>query len=153
MDGELFNELVQTIFRFRNASMGNYSNGNISMKEIFVLLKILEQGETNQNIFTVELQKRLSITKPAMSQLFNSLESKGFITRDIDKKDRRKVVLTLTENGQKIVEEKKKNAEKTMNEIITRFGEKNTRELIDIFNKFADTIDEIAEERKKKQVN
>ena len=89
-------------------------------------------------LHTAELQKKLFISKPAVSQMYKSLEKKGYIYRETDKNDRRKVVVTLTPKGHEILQQVKEYFDDRLAEIITEFGEENTIQLIELFNRFAD---------------
>lgn len=60
-----------------------------------VLLLLAQQGAMNQK----EIQQHLSIKAGSASELISKLESKGFLQRSRDLKDKRRVVLSLTEKG------------------------------------------------------
>ena len=48
-----------------------------------------------------ELSNKLSVPKQTMTNLLTELEEKKMITRTIDKKDRRRIIVKLTPNGLK----------------------------------------------------
>ena len=60
----------------------------------------------------------------------NTLEKKNYIIREIDPKDRRKVSISATPEGKAAAEQSKKKFDELWNEILTRFGEDNMRQLI-----------------------
>ena len=62
----------------------------------------------------------------------NTLEKKKYITREIDPKDRRKVSISATPEGKAAAEESKKKYDEIWDEILTRFGEDNMRQLLDL---------------------
>ena len=82
------------------------------------------------NLDVPKMQKKLNISKPAISYLLNTLEKKNYITREIDSKDRRKVSISATPEGRAAAEQSKKKFDELWNEILTRFGEDNMRQLI-----------------------
>lgn len=47
-----------------------------------------------------ELIRELRISKQAASQLVETLVTRGYLQRDVDESDRRKLTITLTERGQ-----------------------------------------------------
>ena len=51
------------------------------------------------NLDVPGMQKKLHISKPAISYILNTLEKKNYITREIDPKDRRKVSISATPEG------------------------------------------------------
>ena len=57
-----------------------------------------EESCTNLNV--PKMQERLRISKPAVSYILNTLEKKNYITRTIDPKDRRKISISTTAEGQ-----------------------------------------------------
>lgn len=60
-----------------------------------VLAMLAQFGPMNQR----ELQQKLSIKPGSVSELISKLEDKGCVDRTRDEKDRRRVVITLTEKG------------------------------------------------------
>lgn len=73
------------------------------------VLTLLARGPVSQK----QIQEQLSIRPGSASELISKLESKALVTRQRDDTDRRRVVLTLTEQGQiaaRIHEERPKEA-------------------------------------------
>ncbi len=144
MDYNLKEELIQAMFRFRKVAMSiNHATGSNSlhMGEAFVLGKIADQ--TFDANLVAQLQCELHVTKAAISQMLNGLESKGYITREIDKNDRRKFVATITPKGREVARCIAQHADGTINEILSRFGQQNTQQLITLFHGFADVIESV----------
>ena len=52
------------------------------------------------NLDVPKIQKKLNISKPAISYILNTLEKKNYIIREIDPKDRRKVSISATPEGE-----------------------------------------------------
>ena len=86
-----------------------------------------------------KMQKKLHISKPAISYILNTLEKKNYIIREIDSKDRRKVSISATPEGKAAAEESRKKTDALWAEILERFGEDNMRQLIDLL----EALDEI----------
>ena len=82
------------------------------------------------NLDVPKMQKKLNISKPAISYILNTLEKKKYITREIDPKDRRKVSISATPEGKAAAEQSKKKFDELWYELLTRFGEDNMRQLI-----------------------
>lgn len=82
------------------------------------------------NLDVPKIQKKLNISKPAISYILNTLEKKKYITREIDPKDRRKVSISATLEGRAAAEQSKKKFDELWDELLTRFGEDNMRQLI-----------------------
>ncbi len=74
------------------------------------ILKILvEQEEVTQK----QLQEYLDIHSGSISEIISKLESRGFVTRERDESDKRKVILKITEAGKAQVENFSHEEEKT----------------------------------------
>ncbi|MCC8097415.1 MAG: transcriptional regulator [Eubacterium sp.] len=67
--------------------------GKRGQKKIVKLL--VEQGSMSQR----ELQDILDIKSGSLSELVSKLAAKGYIKRERDHKDRRRIILTVTEDG------------------------------------------------------
>jgi DNA-binding MarR family transcriptional regulator len=74
------------------------------------------------------------------------MEQKGYIIRDINKANRRKQSLSLTEKGHAVVKEREHRFMELLAEIIDRFGEKEMKQLIRLFGRFMDTLETIKAE-------
>lgn len=147
MDSTVTEQLVKSIFRFRKVAMIFHVGLDLNMGEIAVMKGIAEKAAGNSSSMCVsDIQNKLHITKPAVSQIYGSLEKKGYIIREIDSADRRKINVTLTAKGRDILDEMVKRAGKFLNEVVSRLGETDTKHLIDLFNRFADISDEIRRE-------
>ncbi len=144
MDKGLQKELANSIFRFRKVGQTFHQGIRLHMSEVFILHKISEnEFDSKHNALMSDIQCELHITKPAISQTLNSLEKKGYINRLIDEKDRRRFILKLTPKGERTVASLKQHIDQVMEEIISRFGEENTNQLIKLFNRFADISEEV----------
>ena len=144
MDTELRDRLVHSMFRFKKLGMIFPPGIDIHMGELFVMKSIEGNSSCPAHSSPVsDLPKHLMISKPAMSQLLNGLEKKGYIIREIDKLDRRKISVTLTPEGQNILTRTKDYADSMLETVISRFGEENTRQLIELFTRLTDISEEV----------
>ena len=139
MGSQLKEQLARSLFRFKKVNVHFPPALDIHMGELFLMNKLVKNtSESDSHATTAELQKKLFVSKPAVSQMYKSLEKKGYIYRETDKNDRRKVVVTLTPKGHEILQQVKEYFDDRLAEIITQFGEENTIQLIELFNRFAD---------------
>ena len=72
---------------------------NLSSAEGNILLHLLTQG---QEMEQGQLVRQLDISKPAVSRALNSLETKGFVTRQRDPDDRRAYRVRLVDKALEI---------------------------------------------------
>ncbi|MDR1902673.1 MAG: winged helix DNA-binding protein [Treponema sp.] len=142
--GSLKEDLMASVFRFRRVGplVPQEIDGqktDLSLSEFVLLKRIISTPEGN--IETVH--DDLYISKPAVCQMLGNLERKGYLNRDVDKTNRRKRILSLTQKGLRAVEVMDKTVHSYFEEIINRFGEKKTRNFISLFNRFADVTEAI----------
>lgn len=80
-----------------------------------VLFYIEKEGGS---ICPKELSDTMNVTTPRATTLLNSLERKGFITRNRSVDDRRKIIVTITETGRIENRKKKRMIENSINELM-----------------------------------
>lgn len=113
-----------------------------SKGESFCLLYLKEiMQEASPN----ELSCEMRISTARVAVILNTLEKKGFITREINKEDRRKIIIKLTSKGNKEAEKYK---DDVIGEIIKMFkliGLKDSKELIRITDKIKNILEKEGE--------
>ena len=90
---------------------GIYTPIQLSLKEKKLPLTRLTLGEIHvvvilyhrQNLCVGELSRSSGITN--ITKIINSLEDKGYIERSLSKESRRKIILSLTASGRKLVDD------------------------------------------------
>ncbi|MFZ2257189.1 MAG: transcriptional regulator [Clostridiaceae bacterium] len=152
MDKNLKEDYIQCLFRFKKSGFGFPKSSELNMKELFVMA-----GLTN-NIYGVdtsvdlsEVQSHTHITKAAISQMFSSLEKRGYVIRETDKTNRRKITVVLTPEGEAVLKRAKEETEVSLDEMLLRLGTENAKQLITLITQLSDIADEINQERQMKQ--
>lgn len=147
-------QLVVSLFRFRKIGMSfpaglteGLKDLDVSMAEL-VLMKAVADNELNseENINIADIQSLLFVTKAAVSQMYAALEKKGYLNREIDKNNRRKLIVTLTPKGHEILGVMENNMIKLLSKIVSKVGEDNTNQLINLINCLAEALEEIKDE-------
>ena len=114
--------------------------------------KEMTQGETGTLLYLtfkkdgatmVEISNELEYSMPRGVSIVKSLEKKKYIKRIIDKSDKRKTKLFITEDGKNFVMDKKKEVIEKISNIIVRLNERDIEEYIRLSNKINDIITEI----------
>ena len=85
---------------------------------------------TNLNV--PKMQERLRISKPAVSYILNTLEKKNYIVREIDAKDRRKISISATPEGEEAARRSMEKCDQAWEELLREFGEDNMRQLVEL---------------------
>ena len=100
---EALTEVISKIGRITNKVQMDMPIAYAEYGLLFAILRIEEhQGK---RATPSQLSKHLFVTKPAISKMLNSLEDKNYITRKIEKLDRRVVYVELTEAGKTFLKE------------------------------------------------
>lgn len=139
---------MHTVMRFRRAGMPTPPGGHIHMGEYAVLCRIPEGGAS-----LTEIQNNLFMTKSAVSQMLSSLERRKLIHRETDSADRRRITVTLTDEGRRFRHRQHRYAEQVLNITIERFGEDNMKELIRLLTMLADVSEDIRKEMKEQNLS
>lgn len=147
MEDSLKEQLVRAVFRFRKMAMELPPEMEIRMGEFFLMKQIsadrLGHGCDSR---LADVHHHLHMTRPAVSQMLNALEKKELIHREIDKNDRRKIAVTLTEKGRSTLDQAMSYMDETMVKTISRFGEGNTLQLIALLTLLANILEEVSHE-------
>ncbi len=141
MSSELREEFFTSIVHFRKLESALSSTCEMQMNEMVILQSIAGTCCREcpcMNLDVPKIQKKLNISKPAISYILNTLEKKNYITREIDPKDRRKVSISATPEGKAAAEQSKKKYDAIWNELLTRFGEDNMRQLLGLMHDLDD---------------
>ena len=83
------------------------------------------------------------MSKPAVSQMLNLLESRGLVKRTAARSDRRVVYVRLTESGRELRGRIQKSYEATVDRIVGELGPRDTAELLRLFNRLCDIFAEL----------
>lgn len=106
-----------------------------SMKgEHFVLYYLYN---LNNNAVPSEISEIMGVSSARIAAVLNKLENKGLITREIDLKDRRRILVKLsTEGNKKAKEQRQLVMDKTI-EVLKLLGEEDAKEFVRITSKLA----------------
>ena len=102
----------------------------------FMILKMLQE---NDKFYVTEIVHSLGITKPQMTASVDKLLKLGFIEREADTKDRRKIFISLTKEGSLITEKIIRRIKERFHEDIKVLTQNDLDELergLKVLNKF-----------------
>lgn len=108
--------------------------------ESFVLKFLLK---SNSPVLPSELSTALNSSTARISAILNSLEKKGELAREIDKANRRNILVTITEAGRKRAKDDMQKVYDRMVDTFTEMGEADTRELIRLMRKVLDAMQKL----------
>lgn len=120
---------------------------DINPGEMVIIKEIIARkssGESSGNWLS-SMSEYLHISKAAVSQMLGSLEKKGFITRETNPDNRREIIVSVTKEGEKRVDEIQRLFDEKTDMFIERFGVDDTKELIRLIGKMTDVLGEVFE--------
>jgi DNA-binding MarR family transcriptional regulator len=91
----------------------------------------------------ISIEMKVSTARVAAA--LNSLENKGLLTRQIDKNDRRKVIVEITPEGRNFTENHWKNIVSGASMFLGLLGEADAREFVRIMDRVTDVMPELWE--------
>lgn len=118
----------------------------ITLKTIKMDCENNQDQENYYGMKTSDLTNVLCITKPATSKMLNLLEEKQYIERSSNKNDRRVVYVKITKDGDEFLKNQNKKFENLTCQLIEKMGEEDIDNLIRLFGKLYDAIEELQKE-------
>lgn len=100
------------------------------------LLSYLEShhGESTPS----DLCTALGVSAPRTAAMLRTLEQKGLLQRHADGSDKRRVVVTMTENGRRAAESRRQNLSERVRYALEQLGERDAREFIRILDRIVE---------------
>lgn len=92
------------------------------------------------NVTPGELSERINVTSARIASILNSLENKKYIQRNVNDTDKRKILVTVTEEGKANVEEAKNKLINKISSVFEQLGEEDTKEYIRLVSKINDIL-------------
>jgi DNA-binding MarR family transcriptional regulator len=115
----------------------NLSPLNLSSAEGNILLHLWTQGhELRQE----KLVEQLDISKPAVSRALDSLESKGYVTRQPDPEDKRALWVRLTGKAREIGPDVEQVYNHIYSQAVVGISQEELDEFINLFSRMSENI-------------
>ena len=153
---ELRIELLRDTKAFKFKKLANSGLGmrpidgkqDISLAE-FMLLRAVDGNSVDNpsNVSPTDIGQFLSVTKGAVSQMLNSLEEKGFISRALSRENRRNTLVLLTPKGRELLGDEENEFNAKLDALIETMGRKDIEELIAIVERLTEVLDSPADSR------
>ena len=131
-------DIKRFIDTFENLSRLERNNQTIlgvkkSEARVLLCVEFLHK-EKNCKVNISEISKNLSITPPSTNQFLKNLINKGYLEKHIDQNDKRFIEITLTDKGEKIVQELKEYFNGLFSGIIERLGYEKSELLLELLD-------------------
>ena len=86
---------------------------------------------SDRELLPGQLSSSLEMTAGRIAGILRSLEKKGYITRRTDPADRRRVLVSITEQGRKYINASSERLEQRLDMLVAEMGSGNTERLIE----------------------
>ena len=126
MNKELFKEFIDNMYQIYNMKVSK-SCMEFCQGENRILLKL--SMEKNRTLTPSDLSNELEISRQRVTATLNSLKSKNLINMEKGKEDRRRIIITISKEGQDYITEKGNEVEKEMKVFVEKLGETKLKEL------------------------
>ena len=131
---EVVTELFESMSKMRHVfahAHGKHEKDLPTRAQLCILLVIAHHGPQGLK----ELAERMHMTPSAANQLADALVQEGMVAREEDASDRRKIILSLTKDGQKRLEKAKKQRLASMKTLLEALDDKELMQLRDLQRK------------------
>lgn len=126
-----------------------FKTHNFSHTE-FIILGTIAQGQKEESekeepgILVSQITSHFGSSKSSTSKILRALEEKGYIERNLGKKDKRQMYVTLTEKGESCRRLFQKQMDDYAEKVIERMGEKDIDTLLVLMEKLYGIMEEEA---------
>lgn len=122
---ERYEALAREFFEALDASSSVPSNDRVSetMRGEAAVMRLLMRQE--KSLTPGEIGKLLGMTSSRVAAVMNTLEKKGLVLREGDAQDRRRVRVTLTEQGKVFCRHKQRCAVGDLSTLLSQLGEED----------------------------
>ena len=127
---EAFETLLANVMSKRSLAAKQYSR--YASGEPFVLRHLRKHGTAMPS----QLASALRSSSGRISAVLSSLEKKGFVTREVDVKDRRNILVSITDAGREQSIKDRDEVRSSICWIFTQMGERRTRDFVDLITEF-----------------
>jgi len=132
---ELAKEFIQNMMLMRKARP--QKNINEGMQGEAYVLHFIKERQDCGDIVPSDISGAMGVSTARVATALNSLEGKGLITREIDKNDRRRILVKLTEKGCEFEKEQENKITQVIVDMLKGLGEFDAKEYIRITGRLA----------------
>lgn len=108
--------------------------------ELRLLSYLVAHSGEGEEVLPGELSTAFSLSTARITAMLNSMEKKGLVSREISQKDRRKINVSLTQEGRQLFEERHRCGIALITSFLDELGERDVREI----NRILDRILELS---------
>lgn len=122
-----------SMHRFMSTRVSNAVSGEMAVMRALML--------ANGELSPSQIADRAWVSTPRVANILRSLETKGWITREPDKTDRRRVIVNVTDRGVAALEEKRRLSRRKTGEFLAELGSDDAHELVRLIHRMNEIIE------------
>ncbi len=138
MNDKINSQISETIFKLFKSMKPTMSYDSKTFHLTMVQFEALICLKHNSNMQMGDIAECFSITMPSATALVDKLIEMKFVSRNNDSKDRRIVKISLTKQGEKLLEEAMKQRINKMNKFLSSISRKDKEDLLRILQRITD---------------
>lgn len=125
------NEILPVIFReYARQHAKVFSRIKLTHQQFVILHYLNREGGTKMS----DLARMMSVTTAAMTGLVTRLVRDGYVVRENDPKDRRVIMIAMTQKGSRVAQHMDEQGRKTIMDIYGRITQKEREEYLRILS-------------------
>jgi DNA-binding MarR family transcriptional regulator len=130
---DLAAEFLDTMTALRKAKFQKRLSESLR-GELFILQYIVQHEGL---VLPGAISHEMNISSARITAVLNNMEDKGLVTREIDKSDRRRILIRLTQAGRDLADRHRQQSISHMVHMLSLLGEEDAREYVRLTKKLA----------------
>ncbi|NKF49006.1 GNAT family N-acetyltransferase [Shewanella sp. WXL01] len=126
---------VRSFNRFHTKLVGALDEGLLASNFPLVQVRILFELANNENLAAADLIERLSIDRGYLSRMISALSQQGLINKAPDAKNKKRIVLSLSDSGKAIFDQLDSASSREIGELISTLSRQERSELVSALRK------------------
>ena len=114
--------------------------------ELRLISEVIFSNSEGKRLISTQLAKKLNVTRSAISQIVNSLESRRIIKRVPDDVDRKIAYIELTDSAMDVYLQAKAMGVGFMSKLVEEFGKERLDTLLSLSDSFWETVERLNDE-------
>ena len=111
--------------------------------ELRLLKELLMADMEGKKMISVQLAKRLGVTRSSVSQMVNRLEKDGMVYRLADDVDRKIAYIMMTDEAKELTKKELANWTSGLEEVVAQFGEENMDNMLSLLERFIEISNKV----------
>ena len=138
--------LLTSLMKFRRINYQENAINKLNLSQMAVLVKLVESLKYEKHIIMSKLSTMCGLTRPALTQIINRLEEKGYVKREVSNDSRREVLVSITPEGMVVAEKEREKMIHFFERVVERLGVEDTQTFIYLLDKLYDVITNLEKE-------